>query len=895
MEFSNPWALLGLLAAPLLWWWGRARLGQSRRWLGAVTLGLRGGFLLLMIGALAMPMLLLPERRTDWLILIDHSHSIDPAALDWAREIVEQANGDKSAGDRLGVISFGADSSLDLTFDETLSGQTFGETVDGSATHLEFALQAALAEFEDKNRQRIVLLSDGNETAGHVQDAVGPLVSRGIRVTAIAPAVRAGGEVVLENILLPATAKRGDEITAEVVVTSTQPAQAVLQIFHDAAPLGQFQVRLQKGRNIFPVTFTAETEGQKLFRAVIDSAQDRRPENNRFERFLAVEGGSKVLLISGEEADSKPLVDALELQKLRITVGGLANIPATLQELLQYDLVIFDNAPGLSLSREQMEMLESYVRDFGGGFVMIGGEHSFGGGGYHETPLEAMLPVDMEIDNEVKMPTVALVLVIDRSDSMGSDVGLSTLGGSKLEVAKLASFSAMQLLNPTDRVGLVAFDTKALWIVPMIEAGKREVIAAQLSGLKVGGGTDLFVGLNLAVEHLSLMRAHKKHIIALSDGLTPVRRFEELVKSAAGSRVTVSTVALGDNADQFLLRKLAGWGNGRFYFTNDPMKIPRIFTTETIMVTQGLIEELDFIPEVRVNHEILEGISLEALPPLHGYVVTAPKASAEVVLTAPDDDPLLAVRQYGLGRSVAFTSDLTTGWGKSWVEWSEFPRVVTQMMRWAARRGGEGNIELALTLNGEHASVVADLFDEEGHYLNRFALEGTVTYPDRSLRNVALRQEAPGRYRGEFPLTQSGEYLFNVTGRRDGVTVGPKSVGITVPYGAEYRMPEPDTALLSDLAERTSGEFLSGDRVEEALAEIMAAEGGELVRKPIWPYLILLGMILFLIDIALRQLGWLPRQQEEDAAAQAHRPPAAAVDLEAAVAHRAASSHRRGG
>ena len=252
------------------------------------------------------------------------------------------------------------------------------------------------------------------------------------------------------------------------------------------------------------------------------------------------------------------------------------------------------------------------------------------------------------------------------------------------------------------------------------------------------------------------------------------------------------------------------------------------------------------------------------------------------------------MRQYGLGRSVAFTSDLGTGWGKSWVEWSEYPRVVTQMVRWAARRGEEGNIELALTPNGEHAAVVADLFDEEGRYLNRFALEGKVTYPDRSLRNVALRQEAPGRYQGKFPLTQSGEYLFNVTGRRDGVTVGPKTVGITVPYGAEYRMPEPDTALLSDLAERTGGEFLSGEGAEEALAEIMAAEGGELVRKPVWYYLILLGMFLFLIDIALRQLGWLPRQQEEEAA-QVQRSPTAAVDLEAAVAHRAASSHRRGG
>ena len=232
--------------------------------------------------------------------------------------------------------------------------------------------------------------------------------------------------------------------------------------------------------------------------------------------------------MSGEGTDSRPLAEALKAQGLRVSIVPIAGLPGSPQALSQYDVILFDNAPGLNLSRTQMEMLEAYVRDHGGGFIMLGGDKSFGGGGYHETPLETMLPVSMDIDTQVKVPTVALVLVIDRSDSMAAKVGDSPQSGSKLEVAKLAAYSAVQLLNPSDRVGLVAFDMDAQWAVPLTEAGKREQIAGRISTIKTGGGTDLYVGLQAAVEQLQQLHAVKKHIIALTDGLTPARQFEEL-------------------------------------------------------------------------------------------------------------------------------------------------------------------------------------------------------------------------------------------------------------------------------------------------------------------------------------------------------------------------------
>ena len=892
MEFGNPWAFLGLLVFPLIWWWGRARLRESRAWMSRVTLSLRGLFLLLLLAALSAPTLLLPERRTDWLFLIDRSHSVPPQALDRARALVVAANGSKASQDRIAVMSFGADSALDVTFGETVTDQPFGQSVDGGATHIENALQAALAEFEDRHRQRIVLLSDGNETAGDALNAVLPLVSRKIPVTAVAPPEDPGaGEVALENVIIPPVVRAGDKFATDVIVASAQPGEGILQVFQDNAPAGQFRVTLKPGRNVFPVDTVAGEEGQHLLRAVVSAKADRRAENNHFERYLNVEGGSKVLLIQGEGTDSRPLAKALGVQGLRVTVSPISGVPATAQGLLQYDLVVFDNAPGQTLSKAQMEMLEAYVRDYGGGFMMVGGDKSFGGGGYHETPLEAMLPVNMDIDTQVKLPAVALVLVIDRSDSMSASVGDQALGGTRLELAKLAAFSAMQLLNPTDRVGLVAFSTTAIWVVPMTEAGKREQIARQISALKPSGGTDLYVGLKAAVDHLARIRAHKKHIIALSDGLTPVRRFEELLTAAVDDRITVSTVALGEQADQYLMRDMAAWGGGRYYFTDDPLRIPRIFTPETTLVARGLVEERRFTPRLRRQHEILDGIDMAKMPPLYGFAVTSPKPGAEVLLTAPGDEPVLAVRQYGLGRTIAFTSDLTTAWAKDWVKWEEFPRLVTQVVRWAARRGDAGNLEVELRPRGESAEVIADLFDREGRFLNQFALQVKITYPDQTLRTVALAQEAPGRYRGEFPLARSGEYLLTVLGQRDGEQAGPKSVGLTVPYAAEYRYGPPNDALLTELTARTGGQFLRGEAVQSDLLALLNEEKGEVVRKPIWAYLIVAGILFFLIDIALRQLGWMPRQREDEEDAP-RGPRGRALTLEEAVAQRAGRGPR---
>ncbi len=63
-----------------------------------------------------------------------------------------------------------------------------------------------------------------------------------------------------------------------------------------------------------------------------------------------------------------------------------------------------------------MEIIRTYVQDLGGGLVMLGGDQSFGLGGYYKTTLEEILPVRSNFEKEKEKPSLAMVLVIDKSD-----------------------------------------------------------------------------------------------------------------------------------------------------------------------------------------------------------------------------------------------------------------------------------------------------------------------------------------------------------------------------------------------------------------------------------------------------------------------------------------------
>jgi uncharacterized membrane protein len=573
-------------------------------------------------------------------------------------------------------------------------------------------------------------------------------------------------------------------------------------------------------------------------------------------------GKAKILLVYGEEGPPAELAQALSVQGLAPELRRWTELPHALSELLQYDSVILDNAPGLGVSLAKMEAIEKYVRDGGGGLIMLGGDRSFGPGGYYRTPVERALPVNMDVPAKMTIPSLALMLVIDKSDSMGGYIGDASRGSrpaqgtTKLELAKMASFSAITLLNPFDQVGLVAFNTDTEWVIPLTEAGDRERIGAKLSSLNHSGGTDVFKGLAEGFQALSQVKAIKKHLILLSDGLTPKADFEGLVRQMAQQRITVSTVALGEDADKWLMSQVAEWGQGRYYFANDSESVPRIFTSETILVARTLVEEHVFSPSVRHEHEVLRGLESDALPPLRGYVLAYPKPAAEVLLVSDKADPVLAVWRYGLGRTAAFTSDLRGRWGKAWVEWDDYGKFATQLVRWTQRKTLRQNMWMDVVLQDGKSQVTVDLYDDRDEFVNSARLSGTVAVSGQNSSPLALEQTAPGRYTGSFGLHGTGEYYVTIAGQDShGEPIEPHTTAFAIPYSAEY-IPRPQNLrLLRKLAELSGGQLLHLTDGPETLAELFQVAGdGHRPPHNLWYMLILAGLGLYFCDIVARKL-----------------------------------------
>jgi uncharacterized membrane protein len=857
--------------------------------------------LLLMIGGLVRLSLTQAYQRANVLFLLDMSMSMTTAMQQRALDVIRTVTKEKRPEDGIGLVVFGADATLEQNVAKNFTLQDVASQVDASATHIARAIQTGMASFPPDGARRLALLSDGNENVGSAAETALIARSLGAEIYPIPLGQDTGGrEVRVDKLVVPRQVQAGAPYQVEAMVFSTIETQASLELFRGGAFVGRQDVALKPGKNRVQFAQQTSDEGVHLYEVVVNSSQDTLLENNRLRGFTDVLGPPKILMLYDGSGPSTPLLEALQKQNLAIDVQPWSQLPHTLSSYLEYDALILDNVPGFGISVSQMEVLEQYVRDMGGGLLMIGGEKSFGAGGYYRTPIEKLLPVDMDVPTKRSIPSLSLVMVIDKSDSMGGSINNSAAPRNpddrttKLEVAKIAAFSAMKLLNPFDQAGLLAFNADWEWTVPMSEAGKREQIAGRLSALTHGGGTDLYKGMQEGLRALKEEKAVKKHLIALSDGLTAHMDFEALMKEAIHNNITVTTVALGKDADRTLMDAIAHWGQGRSYYTDDPLFIPRIFTAETILVSRGLIEESPFQPTLQTEHELLQGIDFAQAPPLYGYVVTYGKPAAELLLTTPKQDPLLAVQRYGLGRTAAFTADLGLRWGKDWARWKEFPQLTAQLIRWMQRKNTIETFAVRADVEDGQGTIQADVYDVQDQFVNRIGLEGKVLTPSKEAVPVDFKQTAPGRYAGHFSMQGQGEYLLTLVGKHDGATIGPKTIGVAVPYSPEYLGLDTNYGLLNRLAERTGGRVLRPDVPSEAAAVLFATPGQSLTAlQEYWPWFAILALCLFVGEIALRQLFMAARRTGPPQRSESEMETAYTYDELAAIVHRRAEEHRR--
>ena len=536
--------------------------------------------------ALSNPRIFTPGNALDVVLAVDQSLSVGPLAREKAMEILDQTGELRSPETRTGLLSFAkrpvwefAPRSEPLLSDSALH-EGRGET------DIQAALQSAVGQTKEGSQARVLLISDGNENRGEVLRLMPLLRSQGVQVWTHPLALSTGNnEVYVSDLILPTQVESGQAFEITARVESLSESRARLRLLRNGLMLNEREARLAPGSNQFGFKQALIEAGVYKYEFLVESPGDGHPENNVLNGVVEVKGPPKVLYLhAGEEP--RPLFSrALDTQGYSVFDSRAEDASLSLAELSGFDFVVLDNVPAYKLSQGKMETIERYVRDLGGGLIVVGGPHSYGAGGYFRTPLERVLPLEMRPPGRVDLPQIALLFVLDKSGSMGS----GQEGSTKLDLAKTATLAAADLLNPADQIGVLAFDADWEWLLNFRQVGKGEWISDSLSSLRSDGGTDLYKAMVEAHRAFAEKKAAVKHALILSDGLTDKMDFAALVKRMTRDGITVSTVSVGKDSDMGLMREIAKLGKGRAYVTFDPASVPHIFTTEALLISRDLI------------------------------------------------------------------------------------------------------------------------------------------------------------------------------------------------------------------------------------------------------------------------------------------------------------------
>ena len=859
-NFGYPNALWLLLLLPVVIWLARSGgtgpiIRKSARRLSIV---LRLLIVTLLVLSIADLQLVTSSNRLTTVFLLDESDSVGTAGhtqeLDFTRKALQTMRDNQQAG----VVVFGQDALVEKLVGPDKNLGNIESTPITSYSDLAGAVQLGTALLPGDTQRRLVLLTDGNQNVDEVRNAAKIAAANGVQIDVVPFGQQSGPDASVGSIQVPSDLREGEQFALKVNVDSNFAGPARLLILQDNQVISDNSVTLQNGSNTFTQQLVAKSTGFVNYTAQVIAANDTISQNNQMDAYSQIKGGPKALLVDGHpsEHEAANLQAALSQSGITATTITPDKFPS-LTDLVQYDTVILVDVPGNTLSQNNMDSLQSYVRDLGKGMIMVGGEESYGLGGYFRTPVEDMLPVELQLPSKLETPSVAMVMVIDHSGSMADPYngsGAGAAGIAKIELAKDAAYLAATQLSNTDQVGIVVFDTQSTWQVPLTAMGNPSNLVSPIGRIAPGGGTNIYSGLEPAINALKTANAVNKHIILLTDGQDSEGiDYQPLINEANQSGITISTVGLGQDVNSQLLGDIAQQAGGRYTFIDDPNNLPAIFAKEAHLAARSYIVEEPFVPKISSPSPILNGIT--TMPDLKGYVATQAKSTATVALVTGRNEPLLAHWQYGLGRVAAWTSDAKGRWATDWLGWSDFPRFWSQVVRWTTAENQAGGLQVQTKMVGNQIQVTADAIGVDSQFINGLDVNAKVVSSSLtgSQDDVTLTQTAPGHYEGSFTPKNPGSYIVNVQGQGQDSANGnvnlSQTVGAVASYSPEYKQLGTNTALLQDVANLTNGQVLTNPADAFRQNPISVTR-----QEDLWPWLLLAAILLFPFDIAIRRV-----------------------------------------
>jgi Ca-activated chloride channel family protein len=902
IAIDQPWwlllSLVGVVSGVLGWRWMRG-IPRFRR---SVVVLMR--VVLFVILGIAMSGVYHVEKANDLAVIavVDTSMSVQnfaefgvdelglPITIDMAaRGFLANASGERMSDDRLGVIAFdGRAQTIALPTKSQMLDRTIEiEPVEGS--DLAGALLQARAQLPPDANARIVVFSDGRTTTGGLNQ-----IPSDIPIDVVPVRYAVEHEVIVESVELPARSLPESIVDVRVVLRSLGDSTGNILLSYNAEPLdlngddpGVMQsIQLDPGQRVlvFPVQLSSARVHRFEAQYIPDPVESSNGEtgwigetslgNNQAGGVTMTSGDGRVLVVAendeSEESQARSLVNTLQRSGWTIDVVTAGQFPSDLLDLEAYDLVVLVNTPRDSIQIDADQLIQAYVSDLGGGVIFVGGREALGAGGWQGSSIEEILPVKLDVADDLIVPQVAVVMVLDSSGSMSRKV----MGSSRSQqaVANDAAGGALEILDEKDLVGVVAFSNSARRVIGIGPNDQPETARSSIGSITSSGGTNMAPALNMAKDMLTSVEANTKHIVLLSDGESQnPESLPALAQELGQLGIKVSTIAVGDQADERGMREIAKLSGGVYYRVRNPSVLPRIFIKAIRVVRTPMVREGIVSPVLLENDTPATGL-LGSLPELSGLVITEqvtddPRISTPIV--SSQGEPIFAFHQVELGRVSVFTSDVSR-WSRLWIESDVFSTFWTNAANWTMRDAGNEPGELSLVVRNAQAQIEYNAIDNDGAPIDGLDVSVQVFDDSGRSREIDLIQVGSGQYTGEVDDLGSGVHVVIASPKRTGSSgqepLKPTIAGLQITGVDEFKYLRADPRALVDLAERTGGRIF--DLTDPASANLFDRTG--LIERqslqPIWTLLIVIAFILFVLDLASRRVAfdrWIAQARDE--------------------------------
>ncbi len=834
-QLASPPALLLIIPIGIviyiLWRNADLHIPETRR---RAALGIRLLSVALVILGLAGLSLRIAQGRAAVIYVADLSAS-DNRDRSQMQSFINQSSMARPKDGLVGVVTVGGNASVEQP-PLPLSGfGQFQTTVQSDATNLESGLELAGAVIPPGYRRRVVLLSDGRQTDGNALLAAGILSSRGMRLDVVPQRVRGGPDVRVNGVSLPQSVGQGERFSVTVQVQSNELTGARLDLERDAVLIGTRSVRLRPGRTSISIPQKPLKAGFHSFTVHIVPDVDSQPQNNVGSGFTIVGGPPRVLVLAARPGEAANVVSDLRKSGLATDLRTPSQSVASLNWLQRYASTVIVDTSADELGGAFLSQLIPYTRDLGHGLVVIGGQRSFGLGGYGNTPLDRILPVHMNIPQRKDLPTVSVALIIESLESP-----------LPINISKAAAKGVLQLLGEQDKIAVndAGGATPSGWVITLRPARDKSGIDQAIDSITPGDPNTYSPYLQAAADALQRAGTRLKHIILLGDGDAYDQKYAGLAREIRRRGITISTVGTneGGQRDVNTLRTIARNGGGRYYQADDVTNVPKIFLHEAQTVARSGVVHSTFVPRALAP---VSGLLGKRLPLLTGYVATTPKTRAEMMLVSPKTDPVLATWQFGLGRTVAWTSDAAGLWTRSWLTSHATQHFWAGLVRSTLPSVSQHALYVSSSARGAIGTVSVTAPSRLG---SRPAIVAHVGSPGGGHQTVSLQEATPGHFTATFSSSREGPYFIHVVARGAGHTLTGAG-GLDVSYPAEYAATGTDTRFLRALARAGGGSVLSAP-ADAWNNDVPAVYDQQSLRLALW----LLAALLFPVDIAIRRL-----------------------------------------